>query len=308
MLPAQVAYHRPATLAEATGLLAEHHDAGARVLAGGTELLLALHSGRVPVSVRHLISLRDVPGLDGVHNNTDDRGLHVGAMTRLNDVARSSLVADHCPALATAARAMAGEQVRNHATIGGNFCGAVPCADTPPVALVADATLEIAVPGQSHTRHVPARRFFLGPRITALQPGEILVAIYIPAARPGSAIAVQRFARRGANSLAVASVAARVTMDGERVESVRLAMGAVAPIPLLLDDCAGEPMLGNTPDDARIDAVARRAADAAQPITDVRGTISFRRHLVHVLTRRALQLAIATAGADVAAPTRGATA
>lgn len=287
----EVAVHRPASVAEALAL-AQEFAPRAVFLAGGTEVLITLK--RRQLAGGHLISLARIPDLAGIRASAS--GISIGAMTRLADVADSAIVGESVPALAAAVRMMAGEQVRQQATIGGNFCGAVPCADTPPVCIAARATVRIL--GADGTRNLPAEQFFKGPRQTALDKGEMLLAIDIPHPSPNTGASYQRFARRAGNALAVASVAARVVLDGPTIADARVVMGAVAPVPLLSESAAKQ-IVGRTFAEAdfanAIAEAANRAATEAQPITDVRGTIKFRRELVRVLTRRALLEAIANA-------------
>lgn len=279
--------HRPRSVAEAAEL-GRHFGSGAAFLAGGTELLPDFRRGREPA--RHLIALRDVPGLAGI--SEADGALRIGSLTTIAAVATSSVVRRLVPVLAEAARALGSPQIRSLATIGGNFCRAVPCADTPPVARVAGARVRIW--GANGERELDVDTFFVGPRQTALTPGELLLEVVVPPQPAGSGLCYQRFARRGGSALAVAAVAARVWLADGVIREARLGLGAVAPVP-----CGApraESMLAGQPPSAEVFALAAAsAAEEARPITDVRGTASFRRELVHVLARRALEGAAARA-------------
>lgn len=277
-------YHQPATAAEACRLAAEF-GAGAAFLAGGTELLVLLKNRRI--AVPHVISLKNVPELNSIRAGAD--GLTIGAMATANDVARSPLIRAQAPALADAAAAMAGEQVRNMATIGGNFCAGVPCADLPTPCLVVDA--ELRVQSISGPRRVKANGFFTGPRQTILKPGDLVIAVSIPPLPPHTGTSYHRFARRKANALAVAGVAVRLTLKGGVIADARVALGAVAPTPMLAENAA-RVLIGHAPDGSRFEDAARTAAAEARPITDVRGSAEFRRELVAVLARRALHDAL----------------
>ncbi len=286
-------YHRPTTLVQACEL-GRTLGSAARYLAGGTELLVDFRNGRD--SAEHLISLQDIPELRAIRRDRD--GLRIGGLATLAEVADAPEVRRFFLPLSEAIQTMAGVQIRNQGTIGGNFCRAVPCADTPPICIAAEAQLCLA--GPKGDRTIPAETFFTGPRQTAIQPGEILAEILIPTQPKTSGASYQRFSLRTGSSLAVAAVAARITLEGRRIADARIVLGAVAPIPLLAKRCAEE-LTGNTPSDERFRQAARIAAAEAKPITDLRGSAEFRRELVEVLTVRALTAATARAGGGGAA-------
>lgn len=233
-------YHAPATLDEAAGLMSD----GARPLAGGTDLLVQLKARRR--SVDAVVSLRRIPGLRGVRREGD--GLVVGALTTLTELAAEA------PLLAPVVRRMASEQIRNLATVGGNLCNASPAADLAPPLLALDARVRT-----SARREIALRDFFVGPGRTVLGPREILTEIAIPRLRP---IAFEKLERRGAMDIAVVSVAAS-RVNG----AVRLALGAVAPTPILSDE----------------------SLSGIAPIDDVRATAAYRRRVAGVLVRRVLE-------------------
>ena len=281
-------YHRPATLAEACELgctLGEQ----ARYLAGGTDLIVDLRQERF--SVQHLIALAGVPELSGIAVHKDI--LTIGALTTLEDVARSEEVRRFLPALAAAISWIGSVQVRNQGTIGGNFCGGVPCADAPPICLAAEAELRIVGPGGE--RMLPAVEFFHGPRQIALGPGEVLAEVRIPKQPRHSGASYQRFSLRHGSSLAVASVAARIVLEKKRIADARLVLGAVAPVPLPVPECSAV-LVGKSPSRDLFEEAALIAAREAKPITDIRGSQAYRRSLVEVLTFRALEEATRRAG------------
>ena len=284
-------YHRPATLAEACELGEELGDR-ARYLAGGTDILVDLKQGRYATD--HLIALAGVTELREL--SFDGNLLRIGGLVTLEELVQSDVVRDAFPALGEAAALMAAVQIRNRATIGGNFCAAVPCADTPPICMVAGASLRLV--GSGGERTVIADDFFVGPRDTVLQPGEVLAEILIPAQPPGSGSCYQRFARRRASALAVASVAARLIIaDGEIVDA-RVALGAVAPVPLVAQGTC-DLLRGEAPGEGVFSRAGEKAASEATPITDVRGREGFRRDIVEVLTDRALHECVRRAGFSV---------
>jgi carbon-monoxide dehydrogenase medium subunit len=281
-------YHRPATLAEACQLGRTHHSV-ACFLAGGTELVVDLKQERV--SVGHVISLRDIEGLDRIR--VEDDFLRIGAMVKLADVAQSEEVAEHFPALREAVSAIGSIQIRNMGTIGGNFCGGVPCADSPPVCIAGEARLRIV--GTDGEREVAAAEFFRSPREAVLDPGELLTEILIPVQPDDSGTSYQRFSLRRGSALAVASVAARIVLDEGVISDARVVLGAVAPVPLLAVECAGI-LIGERPVGDLFQQAAKVAAGEAKPITDIRGSRSFRKDLVQILALRALNEATARAG------------
>ncbi|OYV73927.1 MAG: hypothetical protein B7Z74_03100 [Deltaproteobacteria bacterium 21-66-5] len=285
-------YHRPTSVADACAL-AQRLGVGAAFLAGGTELVPDYQRGRETAS--DLIALAAVPGLRGIEREGD--ALRIGSLTTVAEVARSPLVAQWLPAMAEAARALGSPAIRSRATVGGNFCRAVSCADLPPAALVAGARLRIAIPGGA--REVAAAEFFLGARRTVLGPGELLTDLVLPAPPAGRATSYERFALRRGMALAVASVAARLDFEQGAIADAALALGAVAPTPLLVPEAAGL-LRGVRPSSELFARAADVCATAALPIGDVRGSADHRRQIVRVLARRALERAAARASAEAA--------
>ena len=280
-------YLRPGSVADACAL-ASRLGGDATFIAGGTELIPDFHRGRETAC--QLIALDGIDELRGITIATGE--LRIGALTTVAAVAASALVRDRLVALADAARAIGSAQIRSLATIGGNFCRAVACADTPPAAIAGEARVHLI--GAHGTREVAAEEFFLGPRRTMLAQGEMLLAIALPAQPAGSGSSYQRFSRRKGAALAVAAVAVRVTMAGGRITGARIALGAVAPVPMLVARAAAM-LEGERPSRALFASVAAMCAGDALPITDLRGSAEFRRELVNVLTRRALDEASARA-------------
>ncbi len=277
--PSRHAYLRPTSLQEAWQLLEAHPEA--RFVAGGTDVMTGLKDGilRPPA----LISLRRVPDLEGVTHNDD--AIRIGAMTTIRDLVDSEVVRTHLPVLAEGARCLGSRQVRNVATVGGNLCNASPCADTAPPLLVLDAIVQIAGPGGR--REIPLSTFFTGPGQTVLAPGEILTAVSVPRPAPGSRGA---FLNRGRTRLDITktSVAVQAELDGPTCQWARVAVGSAAPTPLRLAAVEAR-LAGARLDDATLEEVAALTADAVAPITDLRSTEDYRRHLAGVLVKRALR-------------------
>ncbi|MBN2489923.1 MAG: xanthine dehydrogenase family protein subunit M [Planctomycetes bacterium] len=272
------------TLEEAADALARHAP-DVRVLAGGTDLLVDLKTGRVAVG--HLVSIRRIEALRGIEETSE--GLRIGALTTITALLRSPAIQARYAPLLEAAGRMAAPQIRNVATIGGNICGAVPCADLPPILMTLAASVELW--SRAGQRHLPLEAFFTGPRQTVRRHDEVLTAVRVPEPPPGFGAAYARFGLREGNAIAVAAVAAGLRLDGAGTAvEARVVLNAVAPLPKVVDAAARE-LVGRAPDEAAIARAAVAARQAAQPISDLRGSAGFRRDLVEVMARRALAAA-----------------
>lgn len=286
----EIRYHRPSTVRDACALGQLLGERGA-FLAGGTELIPDYRRARE--AAVELISLRDVAELRRIWVNGET--LHIGSLTTVAELARSAEVEAWMPALSEAAAALGSPQIRSRATVGGNFCRAVSCADLPPVALAGNVRLRIA--SENETRELVVADFFLGSRRTVLNPGEILTELLVPAAARRTGMSFQRFALRSGLAVAVASVVARVRIDGGRITDAAVAMGAVAPSPILVPGIA-ELLSGSSPSTGLFERAAALCIEAARPIGDIRGSADFRREIVGVLARRALERATERALAE----------
>ncbi len=279
-----VELHECDSLEEASALLTRH-GADARLLAGGTDLLVDLKTARIDVT--HLVSVNRLDDLRGV--TVADGALRIGAMTTIAQLIASPCVSGAWRPILDAAREMASPQIRNMATVGGNIASAVPCADLPPILMVFGASVVLWSPTGERTVEMDA--FFTGPRQTARRADELLTVVLVPEPAEGFGAAYERFALRNANGIAVASVAAGLRLDNNgRITDARVAIGAVAPIPKLVESAAAA-LVGQPADADAFAAAADAAMQAAQPISDIRGSAEFRRELVPVLTRRALEKA-----------------
>ncbi len=282
-------YHRPATLAEACAL-GQRLAGQAAFLAGGTELVPDYQRRRETAT--HLIALGRIAELRGIAS--DGNTLRIGALTTVSAIAASADVQAWLPALVEAARALGSPQVRSLATIGGNFCRAVSCADLPPAAMVGGARLRIVSGGGERT--IRAEELFAGPRRTVLDHGEVLAEVIIPAAPPHTGTSFQRFAQRRGMALAVASAAAAVMLEGDRIARATVALGAVGPVPFLVPHVSSL-LEGEIATEELFAVAGAVCAGAALPITDIRGSEEFRRDIVAVLVRRALAQALVRARA-----------
>ena len=251
--------------------------------------MIFLQHGRVDADI--LVDLGRIPGLAGI-DSLPGGGLRIGALTRLRDVERSPLIRSQYAALAESMRELAGIQIRNMATLGGNTCNASPAADTIPALMALDAVAVIA--SESGERRVPYTRFFVGPGRTVLASGELLTAIELPGTAPHTGSRYIKLAVRNAMDIAIVGVGVSVTLDGEHVVACRIALGAVGPT-VIRADAAEAALQGKLPDEAAIQTAADAARDMARPISDQRASAAYRKKMVGVITRDALRAAVAAA-------------
>jgi carbon-monoxide dehydrogenase medium subunit len=270
--------------------------ADTKLLAGGTDLLPQMKTGMV--RARTVVDLSALPELKLIEQEVDG-SLRVGAGVSARALEQAPLASGRFLALAESAGVVGSYQIRNLATLGGNLANAAPSADMAPPLFALDAELLIA--GPRGTRRVSVADFFLGVRRTQLAPDEMLVEIILPAPPPGSGAAYVRHTPRRELDIAVVGVASSLTMTDSVCTRARIALGAVAPVPLRA--AAAEARLeGEAITPALIDEAADLAVPACSPISDQRGSAEFRLHLVRVLTRRTLTTAYERATGLPAAP------
>lgn len=284
MLLTDIEFHEANTLKEASEWMGQYAP-NARLMAGGTDVLVDLKTGRYSTS--HIVSLNRISALRGL--TTTDGSLRIGALTTPNQLQASTVIWERFPAILEAVRDMAVPQIRNMATVGGNVAGAVPSGDMPPILIVLNASAILW--SRSEEREVPLQDFFVGPRQTVRRDDEILTEIRVPYPPPRFGAAYSRFALRAANGCAVATVAASLRLDEKGViRDARVCVGAVAPIPKLAQK-AGAVLLGKPADKAAFRQAAQEAQEISQPISDIRSSADYRRELIGILTRRALDAA-----------------
>jgi CO/xanthine dehydrogenase FAD-binding subunit len=274
----------PRTVDECLKFLADD-PAHTKVVAGGTDLVVQMKNGvsrpgRV-VDLSGVAALRTIEAANGA-------GLRLGAAVTARTIEFEPRLRARYPSLAESGALVGSVQVRNLATVGGNLCNAAPSADMAPPLIALDATAVIA--GPKGQRRVPLAEFFTGVRKTVLAPDELLVELAVPAPGAQSGGAYLRHTPRRELDIAVVGVASQLTLADGVCRTARIALAAVAPIPLRATEAervlTGQPL---TP--ALIDRAAELAVSAARPISDQRGSADFRRHLVRVLTRRTLTTA-----------------
>jgi carbon-monoxide dehydrogenase medium subunit len=285
--PTAFEYHAPDTLEEALALLAEHGEE-ARPLAGGQSLVPAMNFRLARPAV--LVDLNRIEPLAGIRP-AGDGGLAFGAMTRQRAVERSELVRERSPLLHEAMPSIAHPQIRNRGTVGGSLAHADPAAELPAIALALDAELVLA--SAALTRTVAARDFYTGLFATALEPGELLAEIRLPALAPRTGTAFEEVSRRHGD-YALVGAAAVVTLDESgRVAAASLSYLSVGDAPHLADTSA---LAGGTPADAAFRELVATVAAAADPPGDIHASKAFRRHLMRVLGARVLVSAARRAG------------
>lgn len=277
------AYARPTSLAEAVALLEEHGPA-ARVLAGGTDMIIRLRDGTLRPAV--VIDLKRIAELQPAIRVDGDR-LVIGATTVMTDIAADERVRRDFEALAEAAAVVGSVQIRNRATLGGNLCNASPAADTAPSLLVYGA--DVVAAGSGGMRRIPVDAFFVRSGVTTLAPGELVTAIELPLpTRRRGAVHVRRTRRRGHD---LASVTMAIAVDD--AGATRLAYGSVGPRPVLEMDDSGILADAAAPAEAKAAILERLFADASPSPRSMRASPEYRLAMLRVLGGRALATAIA---------------
>jgi carbon-monoxide dehydrogenase medium subunit len=288
-------YLEARTLRQAIGML-QRHGQQARVVAGSTDFLVRWRAGFWHPD--YVVNIQHIPGL-GRLTYSRRNGLRMGALVTIQTLEQHPAIRQHYPALAAAAASFAGVQVRNLATVGGNICNASPSGDMLPAMLAYGA--ECRLSGPDGNRQVPLEQLFTGPGQTVLAHDEVLTEITLPLPETNTGSLYIKHSPRGAMDIATVGVASAVTVDRSGVcTGARIALGAVAPIPLRARS-AEDMLLGRRLDAELLQAAADQSMAEASPIDDVRGTARYRSQMVGVLTRRTLEhAASAAAGGGLA--------
>lgn len=271
-------YHKPESLDDAIRLKAENPDSC--FIAGGVDLMVHIRSGIVRPHT--LISLRNIDELRGIEVGETTR---IGSMTTISEILSHPGLGEIYPVLRDAARPFGSMQIRNLATVGGNLCNASPCADMPPALLVLEAG--IRVKGPNGEREMPLEDLFAGPKETSLSPGEVLTSIVLEKPSPGVRA---RYLRNGRVRMDLSRVSVAVSLDMKKgnCTHARVAAGAVAPVPLRLR-AVEEALEGQIISEELVARARGLAEREVAPITDIRTTADYRRHMTGVLFQRAVE-------------------
>jgi carbon-monoxide dehydrogenase medium subunit len=281
----ELRYEAPDSLDAAVALLAGA-SGDARVLAGGTDLLVQLRADLIEpglvVDVKRIPEMRDIVAEDG--------GFRVGAAVNGAELGEHAGLKAAWPGVVEAAELIGSTQIQGRATLGGNLCNASPAADSVPALIAAGALASVA--GPDGRREVPVEQIATGPGQTSLAKGELVVSFFLPARPPRSGDAYLRFIPRTEMDIAVVGAGVSLTLDDSGTcSAARVALGAVAERVLLVPEAAVA-LIGTPVDEAALERLADAASRACRPIDDKRGTKEFRVKVAGVLARRAAQTAL----------------
>lgn len=284
-------YAAPTTVDEAVGLLAKA-SGNARVLSGGTDLIIQMRSGRLRPEL--IVDIKKIAGAIGISEEAD--GWHIGGTTSGAEISDHAKLCAEWPGITEGVQLIGSTQVQGRASFAGNLCNASPAGDSVPGLVAAGATAVIA--GKNGVRTVPVGDVPTSPGRTSLADDEFVLKIIVPKRVGKSGDAYLRFIPRTEMDIAVVGAGVCVTLDGNGVcTAARVALGAVAPVVLLVE-AAGAALVGSKAGDeaamAKLDAVAQAACN---PITDKRGTIEFRTKVAGVIARRTAAIAFERAAA-----------
>ncbi len=276
-------YFEPQSLPEACNLLAERGE-GARLLAGGTDLLVRMKRGELNPST--LINMKRIQGLNGIEGNAE-KALSIGALTPISAMVQSSLIQSEFSVLVQAAGLLGSPSIRNLATLGGNIGRASPASDMAPPLMV--LTVNVLVEGPGGKRELPLESIFEGPGKTTLKLGEAMTSFRVPKMPDHSGSAYLKLGRREGMDLALVGVAVFLKLDekGEPTEA-RVALASVAPIPIRARK-AEEELLSGAMTGERIRKAALAAVSDSSPLSDMRASASYRKEMIRVLTCRAIE-------------------
>jgi carbon-monoxide dehydrogenase medium subunit len=276
----------PKTLEQALELMA---DPGGRPIAGGTDLIPLMHADKI--RPQRVIDLGRLPNLRGIHPDGDDR-VRIGALTTHAQLEASPLLWQRATALAQAARSVGGVQTRQRGTVGGNLAHASPAADVALALLALEA--QVTLRSLRGERRLSLSRFLTGPGGTARRDDELLTEVSFALPGSGAGSAFRKLGKRSAMIIAVVGVAVVLKLRRGLIKEARIALGSVAPTAIRAPQ-AEAALHGRSPDEASFRRAGEIAGQEARPIDDFRATAAYRRRMVAVLTRRALEEAAAQA-------------
>ena len=285
-----LSYQAPSTVEEAISILAGASGV-AKVLSGGTDLLVQLRSGRIKPDL--IVDIKKIPGISGIHER--DGGFVIGGATPCAVIGECEALKQAWPGVVEAANLIGSTQVQGRASLAGNLCNASPAADSVPAMIAARATCVVA--GSSGRREVPVEIIATGPGRTSLNPNEFIFEFHLPKRPPRSADAYLRFIPRTEMDIAVVGAGISVTLDsGGACTDARVVLGAVAPTAILVPEAAAA-LIGHKLDETTLAALDQAARRACKPIDDKRGTIEYRTKVAGVMARRTAVIAYERAGA-----------
>ncbi len=282
-------YLEPATIEEAVSLLSKY-DGKAKVIAGGTDLLVQIMNKRI--KPENVVDIGRIHGLDYIKHD-EKQGLRIGTLTTIEALKESTELRQTYPIISQTASQFGSRAIRNVATVGGNLCNAAPSASTAQPLIALSARVKIV--GPSGERVVPLEDFFTGLGSTILERGELLVEIQVPVPPHNTRGVYLKHSVRGIIDLPIVSVAVVITLepDGGVCRDIRIVLGSVAPTPMRARK-AEEIIKGKKVDEALINRGAQVASDEAHPRPgSIRASAEYKREMVKVLTRRAIRQAVA---------------
>jgi CO/xanthine dehydrogenase FAD-binding subunit len=284
-----LSYAAPTSIDEAVGILAGAQGL-ARVMSGGTDLLVQLRSGRTKPDI--IVDTKKIPGIMGIKDA--DGGFVIGAATSCAVLGEHAGLAAAYPGVVEASGLIGSTQVQGRCSLAGNLCNASPAADSVPAMIAARATAIVV--GPNGQRAVPVEQIVTGPGRTSLAKGEFILEFHLPKPAPRSSDAYLRFIPRTEMDIAVVGAGIRLALDaGGTIVDACVALGAVAPTQMLVPEGA-KAIIGTKLDDAALAKLDAAARAVCNPITDKRGTIDFRIKVAGVLARRAAAIAYKRAG------------
>ena len=286
-----IRYLAPRTLDEAIGAFAAAGSA-ARIMAGGTDLLVQMRSGAVRPGL--IIDIKKIAEMTGIEEAADG-GFRVGAAVPGAVLAEHARFGKAWPGVLEAINLIGSTQVQGRASAGGNLCNGSPAADSVPAMIAAGAIATVL--GPNGPRQLPVEQVPAGPGRTRLAPGEILVSFTFPPRPPGSGDAYLRMIPRTEMDIAVVGCGASLTLDDGRCTAMRVSLGAVAPTVLLVE-AAAKALIGTRLESAALDAAAEACRAACRPIDDKRGTVAYRTRVAGVLLKRTVAIAARRAGGN----------
>ena len=265
-------YQKPKTVDEAVTLLSEH-GREAKILAGGTDLLIGIDEGTV--SAQYVVDVKAIPDLRGI-SVAESGELTIGACATINEILETERLPAGMGAVREAASVLATYQIRNRATVGGNLCNASPACDLGPPFLVLGASLRVVA--RNGDRTVPLRDFFSGVKLTCCRPDELVTHIMVPACN-GTLSAFRKRQRIGGHDLALVNAAGAFSEAG----GLRIALGAVAPTPLLFDGFDGTGL-------DETEKIVKMVMESISPVDDVRSSRLYRQHMAEFLVTELLRV------------------